>query len=63
MIHWHGRKFEIVSESVITVHPDPLPKKKGDRLRVYPPSFQYTAVKTKEVKDERRYKPKTRRVS
>ncbi len=59
MIHWHGRKFEIVSESVVTVHPNPLPKKKGERSRVYPPSFQYTAVKTKEVKDERRNKSKT----
>jgi len=59
LIDWRGREFEIVSESVVTVHPDPLPMKKGEIARVYPPSFQYIAVKTKEVKNERRNKSKT----
>ena len=59
MIDWRGREFEIVSESVVTVHPDLLPMKKGEIARVYLPSFQYIAVKTKEVKNERRNKSKT----
>lgn len=45
----NGVEYIVISETKIAIHPDPLPAKKGEKVK-YPKQRFYTAVKAGEQK-------------